>query len=319
MSEEQARIRFFPISFFSTVMGLTGFAIAVLRAEEILGLPAGAGQVLVWLAAAVFVMLTAVYAAKVARFPAEVEKELNHPIKLSFFPTISISLVLLSIAFRSAQPELSFILLAIGAPLQLGFTLFVMSRWIGHTHFEIQHSNPSWFIPVVGNILVPVAGMAHGLNEISWFFFSIGLVFWLVLLTIIMNRVIFHHPLPEKLLPTFFILIAPPAVGFISYVKLTGGLDGFARVLFYTALFTVLLLGALQKKFRGIKFFLSWWAYSFPTAAITMASMLMFHQTGNAFFGWLSWLLLALLTGIILLLLIRTGAAMAAGKICVED
>lgn len=319
MSEEQSRIRFFPISFFSVVMGLTGFAIAVLRAEEILGLPAGAGQVLVWFAAMVFLALVGVYAAKVARFPAEVVKELNHPIKLSFFPAISISLVLLSIAFRAAQPELSFILLAIGAPLQLGFTLFVMSRWIGHTHFEITHSNPSWFIPVVGNILVPVAGMAHGLSEISWFFFSIGLVFWLVLLTIIMNRVIFHHPLPEKLLPTFFILIAPPAVGFISYVKLTGGLDGFARVLFYTALFTVLLLGALQSKFRGIKFFLSWWAYSFPTAAITMASMLMFHQTGNAFFSWLSWLLLALLTGIILLLLVRTGAAMAAGRICVED
>jgi tellurite resistance protein len=319
MSEEQSRIGFFPISFFSIVMGLTGFAIAVQRAEEILGLPAGAGQVLVWFAAAVFLMLAGLYGTKVVRFRAEVAKELNHPIKLSFFPTISISLVLLSIAFRSAYPELSFALFALGAPLQLGFTLFVMSRWIGHTHFEIQHSNPSWFIPVVGNILVPIAGVAHGLNEISWFFFSIGVVFWLVLLTIIMNRVIFHHPLPEKLLPTFFILIAPPAVGFISYVKLTGGLDGFARVLFYTALFTVLLLGALQKKFRGIQFFLSWWAYSFPTAAFTIASMLMFHQTGIAFFGWLSWLMLVLLTGVILLLLIRTGAAMAGGKICVED
>lgn len=319
MSEELSRIRFFPISFFSIVMGLTGFAIAVQRAEEVLGLPAGAGQVLVWFAAAVFLLLAGAYGTKMLRYRAEVAKELNHPIKLSFFPTISISLVLLSIAFRSAQPELSFALFALGAPLQLGFTLFVMSRWIGHTHFEIQHSNPSWFIPVVGNILVPIAGMAHGLSEMSWFFFSIGVVFWLVLLTIIMNRVIFHHPLPEKLLPTFFILIAPPAVGFISYVKLTGGLDGFARVLFYTALFTVLLLGALQKKFRGIQFFLSWWAYSFPTAAFTIASMLMFHQTGIVFFGWLSWLMLALLTGIILLLLFKTGVAMAKGNVCVED
>lgn len=319
MSEEQSRIQFFPISFFSIVMGLAGFAIAVQRAEEVLGLPAGAGQVLAMLAAGVFLMISVAYGAKVMRFRAEVVKELNHPIKLSFFPAISISLVLLSVAFRVTHPDLSFALFVLGAPLQLGFTLFVMSRWISHTHFEIQHSNPSWFIPVVGNILVPIAGMAHGLSEISWFFFSIGVVFWLVLLTIVMNRVIFHHPLPEKLLPTFFILIAPPAVGFISYVKLTGGLDGFARVLFYTALFTVLLLGALQKKFRGIKFFLSWWAYSFPTAAITIASMLMFHQTGVVFFGWLSWLMLALLSGIILLLLIKTGAAMARGEICVDD
>jgi tellurite resistance protein len=125
--------------------------------------------------------------------------------------------------------------------------------------------------------------------------------------------------LPEKLAPTFFILIAPPAVGFISYVKLTGGLDGMARVLFYTALFTVLLLGALQKKFRGIKFFLSWWAYSFPTAAFTIAAMLMFHHTGIAFFAMLSWVMLALLSGIIALLLVRTVAAISRGEICVEE
>ena len=35
--------------------------------------------------------------------------------------------MLLSIAFRSAYPELSFALFALGAPLQLGFTLFVIT------------------------------------------------------------------------------------------------------------------------------------------------------------------------------------------------
>lgn len=319
MTEEQSRVRFFPISFFSLVMGMTGFSIAIQRAEEIFGLPIGTGLVLAWVAAGAFVLLAAAYTTKSLRFPQEVAKELNHPIKLSFFPTISISLILLSIAFRAEYPLFSFWLFALGAPLQLGFTLFVMSRWISHTHFEIHHSNPSWFIPVVGNILVPITAMSHGQSEIAWFFFSIGLVFWLVLLTIIINRVIFHNPLPGKLAPTFFILIAPPAVGFISYVKLTGGLDAFARVLFYTALFTVLLLAALHEKFRSIKFFLSWWAYSFPTAAFAIASMLMYRQTGIAFFGLLSQLVLVLLSGIMALLLVRTVSAMARGEICTED
>ena len=319
MAEEHSRIRFFPISFFSIVMGLAGFAIAAQRAEEIFALPAGVGQGFTWFSAVLFLLLASAYGIKLLRFPHDVVKELNHPIKLSFFPTISISLILLSIAFRAECSTLSFWLFVLGAPLQLGFTLFVMSRWISHTHFEIQHSNPSWFIPVVGNILVPIAAINHGQSEIGWFFFSIGVVFWLVLLTIIINRVIFHHPLPEKLAPTFFILIAPPAVGFISYVKLTGGLDGFARVLFYTALFTVLLLAALHRKFRGIRFFLSWWAYSFPTAAFAIASMLMFHHTGMAFFGLLSQIMLVLLAGIITLLLVRTVTAMLKGEICVDD
>lgn len=319
MTEQHSRIRFFPVSFFSLVMGLTGFSIAVQRAEEIFGLPPGVGMMLAWFAAGIFVLLAAAYATKLLRFRQEVVKEINHPIKLSFFPAISISLILLSIAFRAETPIISFWLFALGAPLQLGFTLFVMSRWIAHTHFEIHHSNPSWFIPVVGNILVPIAAMSHGLSEISWFFFSIGLIFWLVLLTIIMNRIFFHNPLPGKLAPTFFILIAPPAVGFISYVKMTGGLDAFARVLFYTALFTVMLLLALHEKFRGIKFFLSWWAYSFPTAAFAIASMLMFRQTGIEFFGLLSQLVLVLLAAIIVLLLVRTVMAMVRGEICVEE
>jgi len=319
MAEEDSRIRFFPISFFSIVMGLTGFAIAVQRAEEVFALPADVGQGFAWFSAVVFVLLAVAYGIKLQRFPQEVAKELSHPIKLSFFPTISISLILLSVAFHTESPMFSFWLFVLGAPLQLAFTLYVMSRWISHTHFEVHHSNPSWFIPVVGNILAPIAATAHGQSEIGWFFFSIGVVFWLVLLTIIVNRVIFHNPLPEKLLPTFFILIAPPAVGFISYVKLAGGLDGFARVLFYTALFTVLLLAALHSKFRGIRFFLSWWAYSFPTAAFAIASMLMFQHTGMIFFGLLSQVMLVLLAGIIALLLVRTVAAMFKGEICVDD
>lgn len=319
MAEAQSRIRHFPVSFFSVVMGLAGFAIAIQRAEEIIGLPSGAGHPAAWLALAVFVLLSVVYAVKLLRYLPEVRAELNHPIKLSFFPTISISLVLLSIALGEAAPDISFWLFALGAPLQLGFTLFVMSRWINHSVFEIHHSNPSWFIPVVGNILVPVAGTIHGQSEISWFFFSIGLVFWLVLLTIIVNRVIFHNPLPDKLAPTFFILIAPPAVGFISYVKLGGGLDPFARVLFYSAVFTVLLLVAMHQKFRGIKFFLSWWAYSFPTAAFTIASMLMYRLTGLPVFRALSWVMLLVLAAIVSLLLVRTLLGMVRNEICVAD
>jgi tellurite resistance protein len=172
---------------------------------------------------------------------------------------------------------------------------------------------------VVGNILVPIVGVEHGQTEISWFFFSVGFVFWLVLQTIIFNRVIFHHPLPEKMIPTLFILIAPPAVGFIAYVKLTGGVDNFARLLYYFALFIVLLLIALYRQFCSIQFYLSWWAYSFPVAAITIASTLMFHKTQYSLFQWLSWGLLALLVGIIFMLALKTLREVVNGRICVEE
>lgn len=318
-ADAHSRLRHFPISFFSVVMGLAGFAIAVQRAESILGLPAGAGNALAWVAAGVFVLLAAIYVAKLLRHGDEVAQELAHPIKLSFFPAISIGLILLAVALHPASARLSFALLALGATLQLALTLFVLARWIGQTTFEIQHSNPSWFIPVVGNILVPIAAVDHGLVEIAWFFFSVGLVFWLVLQTIVFNRMIFHQPLPAKLVPTLFILMAPPAVGFVAYVKLAGALDGFARILLYTALFTGLLLLALYRKFVGLKFFLSWWAYSFPLAALTIAAMLMYRLTALDFFAALAWALLAVLSAVIALLLARTLKAIATRELCVEE
>lgn len=313
------RLAHFPVAFFSVAMGLAGFAIALQRAEEVLGLAPGGGAVALAAAAAAFAAISVAYLAKILRHPGAVARELEHPIKLSFFPAYSISLVLLSIAVRVDAPAASLWLLALGAPVQLALTLFVLTRWILRTSFEIQHSNPSWFIPVVGNVLVPVAAMEHGLVEVSWFFFSVGIVYWLVLQTIIFNRVIFHHPLPDKLAPTFFILMAPPAVGFIAYVKMTGDLNAFARILYYTGVFTALLVAAMHRRFAGIRFFLSWWAYSFPVAALAIASMLMARLTGLALHRGIAWALLVALAAIVLLLLARTARAMARGEICEPD
>jgi tellurite resistance protein len=185
--------------------------------------------------------------------------------------------------------------------------------------FEIIHLNPAWFIPVVGNILIPIAGVVHAPVEISWFFFSIGLMFWPVLLSIIFYRVIFHGSLPERLMPTLFILIAPPAVGFLSYLKLTGEVDAFAHVLYHGALFFTLLLFTQLRLFTRLRFFLSWWAYSFPLTAITVATLAMFEHTGGMLFLRLSGILLGISTVVIAGLLIRTALAVARREICLEE
>ena len=191
-----------------------------------------------------------------------------------------------------------------------------MSSWIHHTRYDIKHANPAWFIPVVGNVIVPVAGVTLAPPEISWFFFSIGLVFWLVLMTIVMYRLFFHEPLPERLTPTLFILIAPPAVGFIAWVKLNGGdIDAFARILYYVALFLTLLLASNALRFFRVRFFLSAWAYSFPLAAITIATLIMAESLGGLFMP-LAMGLLGVLTLVLGLLTARTVLGAYRGEIC---
>ena len=313
------RLKNLPIAFFAMVMGLSGLTLVWQKASEVLGTPAAIGQGLVILVAAVFGMLLTAYVAKALRYPAEVRAELDHPVKLSFFPTISISLILLGTALRHLTPTLSLWLWAMGTALQLVLTVFIVNRWMHHAHFEVVHMNPAWFIPAVGNILLPIAGMTHGYPSISWFFFSIGVVFWIILLTIVFYRVIFHAPLPGRLLPTLFILIAPPAAGFIAYMALVGDLDTFGRILVNIALFLTLLLATQARRFAALDFFLSFWAYSFPLAAMTVALLLYHELTGTPWTLWLGGIMVALTTALIGWLIVLTAKAARRGEICVAE
>jgi tellurite resistance protein len=316
---EESRLRHFPISFFAVVMGLAGLAIAWQRAAALLRAPVAIGDALELASLAAFIAIGMLYLAKAARHPAEVKAEWRHPVKLNFFPTISIGLVLLSIAFLDRDLAAARWLWSVGAALHLALTLYIMNAWIHRTGLEIGHVNPAWFIPVVGNVLMPIAGVRLYPAELSWFFFSVGIVFWLVLLTIVMYRLFFHAPLPERLMPTLFILVAPPAVGFIAYFALAGAVDGFARILYYTALLLTLLLASNALRFVRARFFLSAWAYSFPLAAVTIATLLMAKEVGGAVFEWLAVALLATLTLVVAALVGRTAIAVARREICVEE
>lgn len=312
-------LKHFPISFFSMILGLAGTTIAYQRAEKFLHLPFGISDYLIFLTVGLFVLLLVVYATKIIKYPTSVKEEFFHPIKISFFPTLSISFLLLSITFLGISFELARMLWWIGAIGHFVFTITIISIWIQHTKFEIKHMNPAWFIPAVGNLLVPVAGVSFASVEISWFFFSVGIMFWVVLLVILFNRIIFHSPLAERMLPTLFILIAPPAIGFISLVKLTGGITDPAKIMYYLGLFFAILLLAQAKMFLRVKYYLSWWAYSFPLAAITISSTLMYHETKIAFYYAAATFFLVLLSVAVIIISIATIKAISRREICVEE
>lgn len=319
MPDSAHRLQHFPVAWFAMVMGLAGLTLAWRKAEAVLALPVALSPWLMILATTLFALAAALYSVKVVRYRAAVAQEWDHPVKMNFVPTASIALILLAVVWLPVSAPYSKLLWLAGVGLHLFLTLHILGQWMHRSKFELVHLNPAWFIPVVGNILVPVAGVVHAPVEISWFFFSIGLMFWPVLLAIIFYRVIFHGSLPERLVPTLFILIAPPAVGFLSYVRLTGEVDAFARVLFHGGLFFTLLLFAQLRQFTRIRFFLSWWAYSFPLAAITVASLTMFEHDGGLVFLRLAGILLGIATVVVAGLLGRTALAVWRREICLEE
>ncbi len=319
MEFKRRTLEFMPIQLFAIIMGLSGFAIMFAKAYHLLGVPYWIYMTILVVDTVLFLVIFTAYMFKLLLFTEAVKKEFYHPIKSSFMAAISISFLLLSIAFYDYAPTLSILLWYIGTPLQIVFTLIIIRYWI-HNDLQVIHSNPAWFIPIVGNVLVPIIGVEAAPMFVSLFFFSVGMFFWLVLFTMMMYRIVFHHPLAKKLVPTFFIFIAPPAVGFVSYFRITNGsIDMFSMFLYGVALFTLILLLFMVRMYDTKEFFISWWAYTFPLAAITIATLMMHMAFDNSFTYGLSVGLILLTTVVVGFVTLKTLQACRAQKICIEE
>ena len=312
------RIKHFPIPFFAVVMGLSGLAIAYQKAHHLFQTPKIIYEFLMFSAAAAFVVISFFYLVKAFTHFEEVKADFFHPIRVNFFAAISISLLLLSIAFYFYFPFVAMILWGFGTLIHLFMTFYVVSFWVRH-NFEILHTNPAWFIPIVGNVLVPVVGVDFLPKEVSLYFFSVGMFFWLLLGTIVFYRIVFHHQLAQKFIPTLFIYIAPPAVGFVAYMRLYGAFDFTAMMLLNMTLFFTALLFFMGRSFLGLKFFISWWAFTFPLDAAAIAFMSAYQASGSAFYGVLGAVLLGVATLVVGYVSITTLININNKQICVEE
>lgn len=284
MTETKSILPHFPISMFAITMGLSGLTLAT---ENMRWITRG-DDLTFWLLAhltlGVYGATLVTYLLKFIKYPSCVLAEWRHPLKINFFPAASISLLLLGAAFYSINETISFYLWAVGTVCQFVLSMSVINSWINHPQYRVCHMTPTWFIPAVGNIIVPIIGFEHAPSDVSWFFFAWGFLFWIILLTLIINRLVFHEALASKLLPTLFIFLAPPSVGFISYTTLVGELDIFARLIYYCAgLFFLIAIWQIHRLVR-LKFSITCWAYAFPMAAFTNATYTMGDYTAYTFF-----------------------------------
>ncbi|MDP2062305.1 MAG: SLAC1 anion channel family protein [Phaeovulum sp.] len=306
----------YPITLFATTMGLGGFTLALRAGAESLGLGGWPWQAALALTVAVFVLVAAGYALKALRHPAAVVAEWRHPVRLAFFPTVSISLLIIATAALPLYPAAAEAAWLFGTGLQAVLALAVITGWISARAFQQGHLNPAWFIPAVGNVIVPVAGAQMGYVETSFLFFSAGMIFWMVLLTLVFNRLVFHDPMPARLQPTLVIMIAPPAVASIAWLRMTGEMDAFGHILMSLGFVFAALVAVQVPRILRLPFALSFWALSFPVAALTIASLLHHEATGTGGYLWLGAALLAVLSLLIAGLVGRTLLAMVRGEIC---
>ncbi|NBO95832.1 MAG: C4-dicarboxylate ABC transporter [Betaproteobacteria bacterium] len=304
-----------PAAWFAMVMGLGGLSIAWQRAEALTGLTPHAGYGMAWFALLVFSVLLFGYLRKIFRHHESFLAEFRHPTQIAFVGAVPISMEVLAVAFVHHHPMLAEGLLLVGMPLQLLVLTTMFRRWLVGEKIEPESITPAWFIPCVGGILVPLSGPQLGYVAAAWFFLCIGLLLWIFLMPILLARLIFIGPLPPAAQPSLLILLPPPALGMVAYVTMSGQLDVFAVSLFVLMLFIAAILLSLSRSLTRSNFNMSWWAFSFPTAACSGSCSFMALQTGAPAAKGLAYVALLICTGVILGLFVRTVVAVKQARV----
>jgi tellurite resistance protein len=263
---------------YAMVMGLAGTSLAWHAAAPALGAGAATAAAAIGvLAALVFVVLVVAGLWRARRHRGAWAEDLAHPVRHVFVAALPISLLLLvtsAVAAGLRGHGLGALWWA-GSLAQLGATVWVLSRWWRGPQaggFQWAGLTPALFIPIVGNVLVPLAGVALGQPQWAAAQFGIGLMFWPVVLALLMVRIAQHGLWPERLLPASFIFIAPPAVVGLSALRF-GAPPPVAWALWGMALFSLLWVATLLRRIAHLPFGMAHWGMSFPMAAFTALTL----------------------------------------------
>lgn len=308
---------------FSLVMGLCGLALAWQAAGVFLGLAANTvALTLGALAAGVFAVVAVASLVRWQRYPEAVQEDVRHPVRHAFVATVPISLMLLATVAHGLQFAGLWVdaLWLVGSVLQVWVTVWVLGSWLQGASAGTLWSSitPVLFIPVVGNVVAPLAGVGLGYSSWAYAQMGIGLLFWPVVLALLIARVIQHSPLPDRLLPTWMITVAPPAIVGIDLLQ-----DGMAHTvsgaLWGMALFFVLWASTLAKRMVAQPFALPMWALSFPLAAFSALSLQLAVTPSYAWLQVPALVALAITTLVVLGLVLGTVRGLHTGRLLAPE
>ncbi len=289
-----------PPNFFAITTGLAGLASVWQLAGELYHFPGWIGDVLYVVATAVYLLLLITFAMKLILTPKVVINELTHPMLGPFYALLPISGMLLAAGLQHPAPQFALILFLVFFSAMFLLGGWMTGQWIV-ARLDLDAFHPGYFLPTVAGSLVGANEAAHfHLTGLGWMSFGIGVICWVVLGSIILNRLFFRASLPEKLVPTLAIEIAPPAVAGLAYFALTNGrIDTVAYILAGYAALMALVQVRLIPIYLKTPFTPGFWSFTFSYIAFVLDAMLWInaeHLAGGIVLG------VVLLTAITLLI-----------------
>jgi tellurite resistance protein len=301
-----------PPNFFGIAFGLAGLAEAWRAAGTVLGTPPAVPGAISILAAAVWVVTVAGYAAQ---GPRQILADLRDPVLAPFVPLAAITGMLLAATLAGYAFAAGRVLVLIFLAVTIAVGGWLTGQWIaGELDQDAVHSG--YFLPTVAGGLVGGFAAAqvhlHSIGEAS---FGIGVVCWFFLGSIVLNRLFFGPTVPPALVPTMAIQLAPPAVAAVAYAALTGRVAspvGYALAGY--AVLMVLVQFRLLPLYLKLRYTPGFWAFTFSYAAAATDALgwiTRLHPAGAEAYAVA---VIAVITAFIAAIAARTVIAVARGQ-----
>jgi tellurite resistance protein len=255
---------------FGIPLGLAGLATAWHAAGAKLGTPSVVAGAIYILAALVLLVLGYLYARQ---GPRQVMADLRNPVQAPFLAVPPITAMMLGAALAIAS-------FAAGRALVVIFLAVTMcvGGWLGGQwivgDLDPGSVHPGYYLPTVAGGLVGAITLSQvHLTALAEASFGVGIVSWVMLGSVVLNRLITARRLPAALQPVAAIELAPPALAGVAWFALASrGIDVIAYAIGGYLVLIALVQVRLIPMYRKLQFSPGFWAFTFSYAiAITCA------------------------------------------------
>jgi tellurite resistance protein len=308
--------RTIPLGFFGIPFGLLGLADCWLGAATFGMAPVAVGRVLVALAVVVWAVALVAQLRGMRAHRVSLGKELTDPIAGPFG---SLAVITPMLASADALYPLSHTTGTVVTDVLIAATVVLAGWYTGQWIYgplDFAKVHPGYFLPsIAGGFVASGSAALVGQIHLAQMLFGLGAVCWLVVGSIVLGRLIVGPPLPDALIPTLAIEVAPAAVATFAAFAIDGHrIDTLIRVLAGYGVMMVIAQVRLLPAYRRLRFMPSFWAFTFAWSAVAFSIMFWLGVAHPA--GWRveSYVVLALISGFVGAIAARTVLALLRGQ-----
>jgi len=302
-----------PPNLFAIALGVAGLAQAWHAAVPVLGAPQAVPDALNILGAALWLVLVGAY---LAQGPRIVLADLRDPVLSPFVSASALTAMLLAAALARGAPAAGRVLVVVSLTVTIAIGGWLTGEWMSGG-IEPDSVHPGYFLPTAAGGLIGASAAAQvHLHALAAASFGIGVLCWVMLGSVILNRLVTRRALPSALVPTMAIELGIPAVAGLAYFAVAGRAVSLVACALggYTILMAVVQV-RLIPVYRRLSFTPGSWSFAFAYAAAAADALVWLAITKPPAATGYAIAVIALLTALVSWIAVRTMGLAARGQL----